>query len=133
MNEHTAVKQKVITAANYLRSSVSEHRLQTLVMQHIELHGGLYYAFAIPNAARRNPLLASRMKAEGLRAGVADICVMMPKGQCGWLELKAGTKGRQSDAQKGFEAICKRLGHDYELARSLDEAIAILKRWGALK
>ena len=118
-------------AADYLRRPVSEHRLQVLVLQHIDLHGNAY-AFAVPNAARRSPALAARMNAEGLRAGVADLCVMMPGGRTGWLELKQA-RGRQSDAQRVFQALCERFGHAYALARDLDEAIAVLKSWGALK
>ena len=63
------------------------------------------------------------MKAEGLQSGVADLCIMLPGGKVAWLELKTD-KGRQSIAQKGFEAKCKRLDHPYALARTLDEAIA---------
>ena len=125
-------KQRTITAAAYRRSAVPEHRLQAAVLRFLDVHAARdVYAFAIPNAARRSPQLAARMKAEGLRAGVADLCIMLP-GCCGWLELKAG-KGGQSDAQKGFEAICNRLMHAYEVAHTLDEAITVLKAWGALK
>jgi hypothetical protein len=126
-------KQRTITAAQYLRQQVNEHQLQVLVLAHLEATARpeLYW-FAIPNAARRSMVLASRMKAEGLRAGVADLCIMAPAGRVHWLELKAG-RGAQSDAQKGFEAICKRLGHDYAVVRNLDEAITVLKQWGVLK
>jgi hypothetical protein len=128
------MKQRVIKAAAYLRERVSEHRLQVLVLQHIEALGRLdVYAFAIPNAARRSPQLAARMRAEGLRPGIADLCIMLEGGRTCWLELKDGRRGTQSDAQKGFQAICGRLGHDYAVARSLDEAIMTLKQWGVLK
>ena len=72
------------------------------------------------------------MEGDSLRAGVADLCVMMPGGRTGWLELKQA-RGRQSDAQRVFQALCERFGHAYALARDLDEAIAVLKSWGALK
>ena len=121
---------RAIAARDYLRSRVSEHRLQAMVLAYVSAHPDVY-AFAIPNAAKRSPMLAARMKAEGLRAGVADLAIMLPGGRMAWLELKDG-KGKQSDAQKGFEAICARLGHHYAVVRSLDEAITILKQWGAL-
>jgi hypothetical protein len=72
------------------------------------------------------------MKAEGLQAGAADLCVMLPGGRVAWLELKTAV-GRQSIAQKGFEAKCRRLDHPYAVARTLDEAIAALTQWKALK
>jgi len=119
-------------AADYRRDG-NEHLLQTFVLAHLEAYARRnVYAFAIPNAARRSPMLAARMKAEGLRAGVADLCIMLPGGRTGWLELK-NRKGRQSVAQLSFAAICERLDHDYAVVRSLDEAITVLKAWGALK
>jgi hypothetical protein len=113
---------------------VSEHHLQVQVLDAIstgKAHPDIF-AFAIPNAARRSLRMGARMKAEGLTAGVADVCVMMPAGRAAWLEMKT-LKGRQSLAQKGFEARCRRLGHPYGLARTLDEAIALLHQWKVLR
>jgi hypothetical protein len=118
-------------AAAYRRSG-SEHALQNQVLGILAIHGKRCYPFAIPNAARRSPAMAARMKAEGLTAGVADLCIMLPGGKVGWLELKTAT-GRQSEMQKTFELVCKELRHPYALVRTLDEAIAVLKSWGALK
>lgn len=117
--------------AAYRRSS-SEHDLQKQVLAYISLKGNHVFAFAIPNAAKRTPATAARMRAEGLMPGVADLCVMLPAGQVRWLELKAA-RGRQSPEQEMFEEVCEVLGHCYAVARTLDEAIAILKSWGALK
>ena len=118
-------------AAAY-RRVVSEHTLQVQVLEIIAYKGKRTYAFAIPNAGARGLATAARMKAEGLTAGVADLCVMLPGGKVGWLELKAA-KGRQSPAQVAFEDICEVLGHPYATAHTLDGAITVLKQWGALK
>ncbi|MGY3615705.1 hypothetical protein [Bradyrhizobium sp. USDA 10063] len=112
----------------------SEHALQVQVLDVInvgKIHPDIF-AFAIPNAGRRGFQTATKMKAEGLKAGIADVCIMMPESRTGWLELKT-LRGRQSDHQKGFEARCIRLGHPYALARNLDEAITALRRMGVLK
>jgi len=127
------MKQRVIKAADYLKTRAGEHRLQAMVLAYLAVSASPdVYVFAIPNAAKRTPMLAARMKAEGLRAGVADLCVMLPGGKAAWLELKDGA-GKQSAAQKNFEEICDRLGHDYAVARNLNDAIIFLKDWGALK
>jgi hypothetical protein len=111
----------------------SEHADQSAVISHLMKHARPdVYFFAIPNAGRRGFRTAAMMKAEGLRAGVADICIMLPGGETRWLELKRA-KGRQSDEQLGFAAICIRLGHSYSLARSYDEAVMFLDAWGVLK
>ena len=72
------------------------------------------------------------MKNEGLTAGIADLCIMLPQGRTAWLEMKT-IKGKQSVQQKGFEARCQRLQHAYGLAHSLDEAVAFLRAHGALR
>jgi len=121
----------MMKAAAYRRSA-SEHDLQVQVLKVISLQGRRAYAFAIPNAGTRGPAMANYLKREGLTAGIADLCIMLPGGKVGWLELKTAT-GRQSAQQSAFELTCIGLDHPYALVRSLDEAIAILKQWGALK
>jgi hypothetical protein len=116
-----------------VKLKISEHSLQVTVLDYLTYNAKPdIFWLAIPNAARRSLSLGARMRAEGLQAGVADLCIMLPGGKVGWLELKTD-RGRQSIAQKGFEAKCKRLDHPYALARTLDEAIAALTQWKALK
>ena len=120
-------------AADYRKRTTSEHSLQTMVLEHLRLRAVAdSFVFAIPNAGMRSFPVASRMKAEGMTAGVADLCVMLSGGRVIWLELKTA-KGRLSDTQHGFRAVCDRLGHPYILARSLDEAVDGLAAAGALK
>lgn len=115
------------------RTMASEHDLQKIVLRHL-----LFFAkpdvqwFAVPNQGRRSMQDGVRKKAEGMLRGVADLCVMLPEGRTGWLELKTPI-GRQTDDQKGFQAKCERLGHPYAVAHTLDEAIAALQQWGALR
>ena len=112
---------------------ISEHGLQMAVLQHLRTYGrrDLNW-FAIPNAGRRTLYSGNRMKQEGMQSGVADLCIMLDRGRAAWLELKT-ERGTQSDTQKGFEAICKRLGHPYCVARTIDQAVAFLKGIGALR
>jgi hypothetical protein len=119
--------------SDYRKGLLSEHRLQVLVLQHLELHAVKEaYWFAVPNAARRSMGLAARMKQEGMRAGVADICIMLGGGRTVWIEMKTA-KGRQTEAQLEFQKVCEALGHPYILAHSLDEAMQGLRTAGVLK
>lgn len=122
-----------ITVASYKRNQVSEHQLQVLVLSYLitEAAPDIFW-FAVPNAGLRSLRMGARMKQEGLRPGISDLCIMLPGGKTAWLEMKT-LKGRQSIEQKGFEARCKRLGHAYAVARTFEEAVAFLKRMGALK
>jgi hypothetical protein len=112
---------------------VSEHSLQVQVLKEFEVRKARdVNILALANAGHRSLRMGARMKAEGLQAGAADLCIMLPGGKVAWLELKTSV-GRQSIAQKGFESKCRRLGHPYAVARTLDEAFDALKQWGALK
>jgi hypothetical protein len=117
------------------RIDPSEHSLQT------QLLGILTYALrseicvvAIPNQSNRHINNAVKMKAEGMRRGAADLLFMFPveEGAVGWLEMKTRT-GSLSDYQIGFSAICERLGHRWAMARSVDQALDVLRGWNALK
>lgn len=114
-------------------ADASEHQIQAALIQYLSVNAKpevLY--FAVPNGGLRNIRVAQRMKAEGLRPGVADICFMLPQGRCAWLELKTST-GQLSDAQHGFKTRCRELGHFWAMARSIDEAIPHLAAWNVLK
>lgn len=90
------------------------------------------FVYAIPNAGRRSRRAGAAMVAEGLRKGVADLCIMWEGGQSGYLEMKTRT-GPLRVEQKGFRAICGRLDHRWAMARSVEEALDVLRGWNALK
>lgn len=115
------------------KRSDSEHKLQVMVCELLDAakRADVYY-YAIPNAGHRSLRQGARMKREGLRAGLADLEIMLPGRPNAYLEMKTST-GRQSVEQKNFQAICLKLGHPYAVARTFDEAAKVLKLWGALK
>jgi hypothetical protein len=88
--------------------------------------------FAVGNGELRHIRVALRLKAEGVLPGVPDLCFLLPKGQTGWLELKA-RRGSLTNAQKGFAAKAKRLGHLWTSVKQLNDAAAVLKYWGVVK
>lgn len=77
--------------------------------------------FAVPNGGRRNAREAAIMKAEGVVAGVADLLLLVPRGDRGALcvEMKTG-KGRQSAAQREWQRAAEAAGNRYVVCRSLD-------------
>jgi hypothetical protein len=76
--------------------------------------------------------VGARLKALGVLPGVPDLILWAPGGMAHGLEIKSRT-GRLSVAQKAFRANCDAYGRPYAVARSLDEAAAILAAWGALR
>ena len=110
-----------------------EHAFQMQVMNYLDYYGRReLFWFAIPNGGKRHPATAVRLKQEGVKPGVADICIMLDQGRSAWLELKA-KHGTLSDAQVGFGAKAHRLGHRWTCVRSMAEAEAILSNWKVLR
>ena len=82
---------------NYNLHGISEHRLQASVIEHLSQNAARdVFWFATPNAARRSPHLGLRMKNEGLTAGVADLCILLPQGRAAWLEDEPPGAGNRS-------------------------------------
>jgi hypothetical protein len=76
------------------------------------------------DAAAGDAVKAGRMIALGLLPGVSDLIVVLPS-RCIFLELKTPT-GRLSEAQVRFREKIEALGHQYAVARTLDDALAIV-------
>lgn len=82
-----------------------EHQHQKALIQwfdaQYQAHRGRL--LAIPNGGARHPAVAGKMKAEGVRAGVPDLFLPVPKGGLHglWVELKAPT-GRPTPQQLGW-------------------------------
>ena len=111
----------------------SEHALQTAVCQYMDvaLRPGLYY-LAIPNGGLRDISTARKLKAEGVRAGVADLQILMEQGRVLWIELKI-KGGSLSPAQKVFRDACLNLGHPWTMAKTVDEVKHFLMAHGAVR
>lgn len=111
----------------------SEHAIQCALAHYLSVYCRPdVYWFSIPNGGLRNVRVAIKLKAEGLKPGVADLCFMLPNGRAAWLELKTKI-GRLSDHQVGFRNRCEELGHLWGMARSVEEAIPHLASWNVLK
>lgn len=110
-----------------------EHKIQVALMDYLAIAARPeIYFFAIPNQSNRHIANAAKMKAEGVRAGSPDLCFMWEGGKTGWLEMKS-EDGSLSTAQKYFRDMAQRLGHNWAMARSVDEALIVLTQWGAIK
>ena len=81
-----------------------EHQHQVALMKWCKLQESVYpelaLIYAVPNGGQRHIAVAAKLKAEGVRAGVPDICLPVARGgyHALYVELKA-PKGRCSPAQ----------------------------------
>ena len=69
--------------------------------------------FAIPNGGQRNIITAKRMKDEGVRAGIPDLFLAVPRGKFHGLfvEMKKTRGGVVSDAQKACMQMLSENGY----------------------
>lgn len=74
--------------------------------------------FAVSNGGVRNVWTAKILKDEGVRAGVSDLILLIPKhGYAGLLIETKKPDGKQSDSQKVFEKLAKKFKYKYVIVR----------------
>ena len=84
--------------------------------------------FSVPNGGRRDTVTGAILKAEGALAGVADLFLSVPNNVHHGLYVEMKTrKGRQQDSQKAFQKAVEAQGYRYEICRSLDDFITLIK------
>jgi len=87
-------------------------------------HPELQAMIHIPNGGSRDPIEARHLKEQGVKPGVPDIFLPVPRnGYHGlWIELKRRKGGRVSEAQRGFIAMLNRLGYKAVVSKGWEEA-----------
>ncbi len=102
----------------------AESNFQIQVVRTLRLAG--FLVFSVPNGQRLNLRRAALAKAEGLLSGVSDLVVVLPE-KVVFAELKTPNgNGRQSPAQKDFQARVELLGHDYQIWQSWEDVQAFI-------
>tara|TARA_R110000822_G_scaffold41920_2_gene114472 strand:+ start:216 stop:551 length:336 start_codon:yes stop_codon:yes gene_type:complete len=86
-----------------------ESKEQIALVRNLRANG--YFIFHVPNGGKRSMTEAIRMKAEGVMAGIPDLCLVMPEGKMIWIELKRRKGGTVSKVQKEIHARLEALGH----------------------
>ena len=102
---------------------MSEHNEQARLFSLLARHEELKWVHAIPNGGLRNKRTAANMKQEGVKAGVWDIFIPIPKqGKHGmYLEMKYGFN-RLTSAQVEFGRAMEALGYECKVAYSAETA-----------
>lgn len=110
----------------------SETQLQISLVQHLKLLGrkGLLY-FHPASGGLRTKSEAAKFKAMGVVPGIPDL-IMLYAGKTYGLELKT-KRGVVSADQRAMLDAFRSAGAFAEVAHGIDEALAILNRWGLLQ
>lgn len=128
----TAVKRAARTPGGAVQpAGPSEDTIQAQVIRWAGLQAGVYpelaRLFHVPNGGHRHAVVAAKLKGQGVKAGVPDLFLPVPRyGRHGlWIEMKTAT-GALSKAQKDWRAFLDAVGYRVEVCRSFDEARAVL-------
>ncbi len=117
------------------RRAQPEHHEQALLAKWAELASGrtpeLGLLFAIPNGGHRDVRTAARLKAEGVKAGVPDLCLPVARGGYHglWIELKAGPTGRVQPSQRAWHAALRAQGYAVRVAFGWEAARDVIERY----
>ena len=87
--------------------------------------------YHIPNGGSRNKAEAARLKAQGVKAGVPDICLPAARGCYHglYIELKRRNGGRVSEAQRGWIAYLENAGYCARVCHGWDEARETIEKY----
>jgi len=97
----------------------TEHQEQVAFVRWFHVQFPSVKIFAVPNAAVRDERLAAWMKAEGLAAGVPDLCI--PAWNL-WIEMKRQKGGTVSPDQAEWIAYLNAHGHRAVVCKGFDDA-----------
>lgn len=86
-----------------------------------------------PSGEMRPDGAGARLKRLGTKAGVADYLFISPQGCLHCLEFKRGRLGRLSENQIVFRNWCLAHSVPHAVARTYDEAIAVVANWGVMR
>ena len=112
---------------------MSEHDEQVALFRWARLAEGRYpelaLLHAIPNGGARHIAVARKLKAEGVKSGVPDICLPVARGGYHglYVELKHGSNKPTPEQQAWLERLtaegyCAEVAWEFEGARELIEA-----------
>ena len=119
---------------------MSEHTEQVALFRWSAMRANtipaLRMLFAVPNGGARAKATAGRLKAEGVRAGVPDVCLPVPSGIYAslWIELKrpyepGKPKGVTSEAQRQWIGDLQAYGNCACVVYGWDEARILIESY----
>lgn len=126
--------RSVMAKANRAKNTrnVKEHDEQVAVIEWAQSHEAqipqLQYLYAIPNGGKRHIATAIKLKREGVKSGVPDLCLPVPFGEFHSLYIEMKVPGNKpTDKQEKWHSDLRAFGHRVEVCYGADEAIETIK------
>ena len=91
------------------------------------------YMFAVPNGGARNPVVAQKLKAEGVVAGVPDLMLLCPSRGAHGLAIEMKRPGAKqnalSPAQRAWLSRLDHVGYWAHMAAGFEEAKELIQEY----
>ena len=116
----------------------TESEEQQAVMEWAEAASGkwpeLRLLYHVPNEGRRSMATGGRLRAEGLKSGVPDLCLPSAHGEYHglYIEMKRTKGGRATPEQKEWLEMLEEEGYKTEICNGADAAIETIGAYLAL-
>jgi hypothetical protein len=110
---------------------ISEHGAQVALIKTTNMHTGqrpeLALLFAVPNGGKRDKRTAAKLKAEGVRAGVPDLCLPVARGVYHglFIEMKVGRNKAEPEQLWWIEQLTRQ-GYYCQICYDWSKAMEIL-------
>lgn len=114
-----------------IKPAISEDIIQAQVITWAKRQATVYpelaRLFHVPNGGQRHAAVAAKLQGQGVKPGVPDLCLPVPRFGCHglWIEMKT-QEGRVRVHQKDWIAYLRKAGYRVEICRSFDEAREVL-------
>lgn len=115
-------------------SAPTEHGEQVAVIEwsltKANAYPELVLLYAIPNGGQRAKGVAGKLKAEGVKAGVPDLCLPVARGEYHALYVEMKTKiGRVADKQADWHLALVQQGNRVEVCYGAAAAVRVLEQY----
>ena len=106
---------------------MKESQIQRTIEEYLKLLENMGKLVYIKNNSGAFPTKEGHFVRFG-KAGSPDFVVFMPNGKSIHLEVKNET-GKQNPNQVAYQKMIEKLGHQYIIARNLDDVEILIKWW----
>lgn len=112
----------------------SEHAEQAALFRWAEFARSrlpeLALLYAVPNGGHRHKATAARLKAEGVKRGVPDVCLPVARGGAHGLYIEIKTeRGKPTPEQLGWIRALRRQGYAAEVCRGWESARSMIEHY----
>lgn len=111
-------------------SKLSEHQIQSVLIDWVNYQWFGEYLFAIPNGGGRSIIEARKLKKEGVRSGIPDLFLSIPNYRYPglYLEMKK-PGGRLSENQVKYKALLTSVGYGVVVCYSYEQAREVIENY----